>query len=275
MTQEGTTMTTDSMLRFNLLGPLEAVRGDRMCRPSAPKVRSVLALLLARSNYLVGIDSIIDELWGAEPPRSAMTTAQTYIYHLRQRMMSTGVIADAEEVVVTSAPGYVLRIGEDQIDAVRFQKLSDRGRELLEDGHAEAAAQCLRDALSLWRGPALADVPLGRLLEGHAAHLEESRIRTLELRIQADLDRGMHRQLLPELRTLVSAYPLNEWLHARLIESLHRSGRRGEALLAYQSVRKVLDEELGLEPSSELRQLQQDVLTGETPVGRRMMPLAS
>jgi len=258
-------MTTNEMLRFNILGSLEVRHGDRACRPSAPKVRSVLALLLARSNYLVGIDSIIEELWGAEPPRSSVTTAQTYIYHLRQRMMAAGVIDDVESVVVTSAPGYILRIDDDQVDAVRFQKLSDRGRQLLEDGHVEESAQMLREALALWRGPALADVPLGRLLEGHAAHLEEGRIRTLELRIQADLYRGMYRQLLPELRTLVSAYPLNEWLHARLIEALHCSGRRGEALLAYQSVRKILDEELGLEPSSELRHLQQDVLNGDVP----------
>jgi DNA-binding SARP family transcriptional activator len=270
-------MKTDSMLRFNILGPLEVICEDRVCRPSAPKVRSVLALLLARSNYLVAIDSIIEELWGAEPPRSSVTTAQTYIYHLRQRLMSSGVVVDAEDVVVTSAPGYVLRIEEDQIDAIRFQKLSDRGRQLLEAGHSEDAATCLHEALALWRGPALADVPLGRLLEGHSAHLEESHVRTLELRLLADLDRGMHRQLLPELRTLVSQYPLNEWLHARLIEALHRSGRRGEALLAYQSVRKVLDEELGLEPSAELRQLQQDVLTGDMPtvVQRPMLPIAS
>ena len=192
------------MLRFNILGSVEAIHEEHICRPTAPKVRSVLALLLARSNYLVEIDSIIEELWGTEPPRSSVTTAQTYIYHLRQRMMAARVVEDAESVIVTSAPGYVLRIDEDQIDAVRFQKLSEQGR-----------------------------------------------------------------QLLPELRTLVSAYPLNEWLHARLIEALHRSGRRGEALLAFQSVRKILDEELGLEPSAELRQLQQDVLMGEMPVAAR------
>ncbi|GAA2561067.1 AfsR/SARP family transcriptional regulator [Winogradskya consettensis] len=269
-------MITESTLQFTMLGSLAAVHGGNVCRPTAPKVRTVLALLLARANYLVETDSIIEELWGAEPPRSSVTTAQTYIYHLRQRLTAAGIVEDADDLVVTTAPGYILRVDEDRIDAVRFQKLSDEGRHLLEAGHAGAAAERLRTALGLWRGPALADVPAGRLLEGHAAHLEEGRIRALELRIQADIFLGLHRQLLPELRTLVSAYPLNEWLHARLIEALHRSGRRGEALMAYQSVRKILDEELGLEPSAELRRLQQDVLMDEMPPVSelRALPLA-
>jgi DNA-binding SARP family transcriptional activator len=140
------------------------------------------------------------------------------------------------------------------------------GKTLLEEGRPEQASQRLREGLALWRGPALANITPGRLLEGHVAHLEELRIRAIELRIRADSALGRHRELIPELRSLVSAHPLNEWLHGRLIDALHRAGRRGEALMAYRSLRAALNEELGLEPSGELQRLQRQVLTAEQPV---------
>jgi DNA-binding SARP family transcriptional activator len=256
------------MLRFNILGTLEFIYNGRVCVPPAPKVRTVLALLLARPNRLVGIDSIIEELWGPQPPKSAVTTTQTYIYHLRRKFEFEAGIADSAAMLSTNPPGYVLRVDDGQLDAVTFEQLTAQGRVLLDEGRAAEAARRLREALALWRGPALANTTAGRLIEAYVTHLEETRIRALEMRVQADIALGRHRELIPELRSLVAAYPLNEWFHGQLIDALHRAGRRGEALRAYQQVRQILNEELGLEPSGELQRLQHDVLTGGDAAAR-------
>lgn len=260
------------MSRFNLLGTLEIIKDGRLSVPTAPKVRGVLALLLVRANHVVDIDSIIAELWGVNPPRSAVTTTQTYVYHLR-RKFERELTSDGAEMLCTAPPGYVLRVPEENLDVVRFERLARQGRALLEEDRYEEAARRLREALALWRGAPLSNVPVGRLLEAHIAHLEETRIRALELRIQADNALGRHRELIPELRSLVAAYPLNEWFHGQLIGALHRAGRRGEALRAYQNVRAVLGEELGLEPSVELQRLQRDVLTGGGVPARERVPV--
>ena len=136
------------------------------------------------------------------------------------------------------------------------------GRELIEQRRFQEAAERLRKALGLWVGPPLSGVDVGPALEAHAAYLDELRTRALELRIQADIQLGRSRELIPELHTLISRDPLNEWFHARLIDALHRSGRRGDALHAYQRLRAVLNRELGLEPAPELQRLQSEVLSG-------------
>jgi SARP family transcriptional regulator, regulator of embCAB operon len=251
------------MLSFNILGAMEIVCCERVCVPTAPKVRNVLALLLVRANQLVDTDSIIRELWGEKPPRSAVTTTQTYICHLRKKFEQENDSGERGVSLDTVPPGYVLRVPRGHLDADRFAELTARGRSLLEEGRVAEAARLLRDALALWRGPALANVSVGALLSGHVAHLEETRIRALEMRIQADLALGRDRELIPELRALVATYPFNEWFHAQLIDALRRAGRRGEALQAYQHVRNVLNEELGLEPSADLQRLHRAVLTGD------------
>jgi DNA-binding SARP family transcriptional activator len=254
------------VLSFNILGALEVVCNDRQSIPTAPKVRNVLALLLVRAGRVVDVDSFIHELWGEEPPRSAVTTIQTYICHIRKKLES-GVGPNAA-ALVTMRPGYVLKLGDASLDARGFQSLTSDGKILLDQGHAVEAAHVLREALSLWKGRALANVTAGPLLAGYVAHLEEMRIRALELRIQADIELGRSRELIPELRSLVLAYPLNEWFHGQLIDALRRAGRRGEALQAYQSVRALLRDELGLEPSSDLQRLQHAVLS-DNEIGRR------
>jgi len=128
-------------------------------------------------------------------------------------------------------------------------------------GRPDLGSKALRRALALWRGPALADVTLGRALEAHVIHLEEQRIRALELRIQADMELGLHRELVGELRFLVATNPLNEWFHRQLIWTLGHCGRRSEALQAYQQLRRTLNEELGLDPSPDLQRLHQEVLS--------------
>jgi SARP family transcriptional regulator, regulator of embCAB operon len=252
------------VLQFKILGPLEIVYKGRVCTPLPRKVRRVLGLLLARANQVVDVDSLVAELWGASPPRTAVATAQTYIFHLR-RNFEHEQPGSADHLLLTSPPGYVLRINDEQLDARLFDRLVTHGGVLVDEGRPGEGAERIREALSLWRGTPLANVPAGRLLEAHVVRLEETRIRALELRIRADIALGRQRELIPELRALVVEYPLNEWFHGQLIEALHQAGRRAEALQAYQQVRAVLDEELGLEPSPELQQLQRAVLASEPP----------
>jgi SARP family transcriptional regulator, regulator of embCAB operon len=253
------------MLQFQVLGPLEVFDGDRVCTPTPPKVRRVLALLLLRANQVVSMDSLIEELWGEEPPLSAVGTAQTYIYQLRKILDPRGEHSVDREWLLTKAPGYLMRVSPNQLDASAFEALSWQGRQTLEKGHPEEASQLLRRALDLWKGPSLANVRLGHLLEAHAVHLEEQRMRALELRIQADAELGRHRELIGEMRSLVATHPLNEWFHGQLIVALSHSGRRGEALQAYQDLRRVLSSQLGLDPQPELQRLHREVLSHGRP----------
>jgi DNA-binding SARP family transcriptional activator len=195
------------------------------------------------------------------PPRSAMTTAQTYIYQLRKSLRAELGVERPEQLIATCPPGYILRIEKDQLDANVFQQLTLEGREFFSAGRIPEAAERLHEALSMWHGPALANVTPGRVLQGYVAQLEELKTSVLEMRINADMQLGRHRYLISELSSLVAAHPLNEWMHAQLMRALGRSGRRGDALNAYQRARQILNRELGLEPSHELRQVQQEVLT--------------
>jgi DNA-binding SARP family transcriptional activator len=259
--------TNDSapMTRFKVLGALEIVNGHRVCTPTAPKSRQVLALLLLCANQVVHVDYLIEELWGEEPPKSAMTQAQTYIYQLRKVIQREKLETPGSRLLVTKAPGYLFRVEPAQVDVFVFQRLVWQGRKLLESGAVEAAAQVLRQALDMWAGPMLADVTPGRVLGAHVVRLEEQRLRALELRIQADMRLDLHRELIGELRSLVATHPLNEWFHGQLIIVLSRAGRRSEALQAYQNLRNTLQGELGIEPSPELRRLQHEVLTDGFP----------
>ncbi|OLT16513.1 hypothetical protein BJF78_13895 [Pseudonocardia sp. CNS-139] len=247
------------MTTYHVLGPL-AVRdggGDRT--PRGPKIGKVLALLLLRAGEVVSVRTLAEELWDERPPRTAVTTIRTHVYHLRKALEATDAGADA---LRTEPTGYRFARLPGPLDAEEFVKATDQGNALLRRGQAADAATLLRSALSVWRGSALAGIDPGPVLSLHVEHLEELRVRALELRIEADMACGRHRQLVPELRGLVAAHPLNEWFHARLIDALHRSGRRSDALRAYGAVRGLLDRELGLEPSPELQRVQQEVLTG-------------
>jgi DNA-binding SARP family transcriptional activator len=248
------------MFAFRMLGELEVPGEGRDFAPSAPREKAVLAMLAMNANRVVSTEALSEELWDDRPPRSAARTVQTYIYHLR-RILGAAMDAGACDLV-TRPPGYVLRIDEARVDTIRFLAMAGAGRDLWRREQVEEAAVQLRLALELWRGPALADVALGPRLRVHAAHLCELRMRTLELRIQADARLGRHQELVPELRLLVAEHRLNERLHAQLIESLSVEGRRAEALQAYRDLRSVLRSELGLEPAPEIQRLQAEVLTG-------------
>lgn len=246
-------------MRFTVLGPFEVTSDDGGCTPSAPKVRQVLALLVLRAHQVVSIETLINELWDDDPPRSAVTTAQTYIYQLRRIFSQLRTAEGTRDSIVTRPPGYLLDVADSQIDASRFTTLVETGRVLLSTD-VEYAAQTLREALSLWRGPMLTNVTCGPLLCSYVAYFQERYTSALELRITADMKLGRHHDLIAELKSLVTEYPLNEWLHAQLIIALAKAGRRADALQAYQKVRRLLDVELGLEPCTDLQRLQIDLL---------------
>ncbi|RSN70957.1 AfsR/SARP family transcriptional regulator [Actinomadura sp. WAC 06369] len=255
--------TMGGSMEFKILGGLEVLHDGRDITPTAPKLRRVLCFLILHPNQIVQTEALIDELWGDSPVRSAMTTMQTYIYLLR-KIINEELEPDAgERFLLTRPSGYMAAVPSDHIDLFRFEALTERGRAALHGGDPETAADLLSEAMGLWRGAALADVRTGRLLQAHVTRLEESRIRTLEMRIEADLRCGRHRELISELKALTAEHPYHEGFHRPLMLALYRSGRQWEALNAYRSLREVLVGDLGLEPSQELAELQQAVLTGD------------
>lgn len=254
-------------MEFRLLGPLEILDGARNVVPTAPKPRQVIALLLMRRNTLVQTSELIDELWENDPPASAMTTLQTYIYKLRKILTE----CNSEEILLTRPGGYTLAVPDGCTDLHQFEVEADEGKTLLKKGDPAAAGEVLKRALGRWRGPALVDVVPGGLLSSYVTRLEELRERTLDLRIEADLQMGRHQELISELKSLVLSRPLHENVHASLMIALHRSGRRHEALEVYQALRRSMIDNLGLEPGQELRALHQALLS-ENTVGEPYMP---
>ncbi len=249
------------MIRFEVLGSFELWHDEDNRTPKSGKLRQALALLALSANRVVPVDVVIAELWGPAPPRTAVNTAQTYVYQLRRLLRQ--LTSDGEGVTIeTSPPGYRLVARQDQSDVDAFTRFSRQGRAMLAEGRAEAASERLGQALALWRGEPLSNVAAGPARDGHAEELRERRMDVLRLRIQADTDLGRHRELVPELKMLVREHPLDEWLHGRLILALHALGRRAEALDAYQRLRTLLRDELGLDPSPEVGRIHQQILGG-------------
>lgn len=243
-----------SKLYYGVLGSLVVHDNGRLVTPTAPKAATVLSILLLRANHVVLAESLMEEIWGETPPSSAASTVQTYIYHLRCSL--------GRETIDTHPRGYSLSLGDTDCDLFEFRSRVRQGRRLLELGRAHDAVTEFRAGLSLWRGHPLDNLPAGSFLQPHISHLEEERRRATQLRVEAEFVAGHHRELIGELKVLVADDPYNEWLHARLIEALSLSGRRRDALAAYQSLRRLLAEDLGLRPTKELRDLETRVLAG-------------
>jgi DNA-binding SARP family transcriptional activator len=205
---------------------------------------------------------MIDELWGSRPPASALATLQSYIYKIRKKVFE--VDGSAGVSLRTKPNGYRLDIPEGFLDVHCFDELIDRGRKALDDGDAEVAANLLSDALTFWRGAPLADVEAGGRLGVQITRFRERWKRAVELRLEAELLLGRHRELISELKTLCSTHPFDEGMHVKLMISLYRSGRRHEALETYQTFRRGMIDELGLEPSPVLARLHSAVLAAES-----------
>ena len=246
-------------MEFRILGPLQVIhRGTPVALPGA-RERAVLALLLLSANEVVSAERLAEDLWSGSPPEGAVKALRVFVSRLRKALREAG----ADEVLVTQSPGYVVRVDAADLDAARFQALVSDGRRHAAEGDHEGAASVFRQALGLWRGPALADVGDAPLARAEAARLEEDRLAATEERIEADLACGRHGELIAELDALTRAHPLRERLWGQRMLALYRSGRQVEALRAYRELREFLAEEVGLEPSPALVALESAILRQE------------
>ena len=246
-------------MRFRILGPLEVWSSTEGWTPvSAPKWRSLLACLLLRSGQLVSTESLIFEMWGDNPPAKANNLVSIYVHRLRR------LIGDAEgRVLAHRAPGYLLRIGPGDLDLNEFEALVEEGRSALAAANPEGAATVLAEALGLWRGPLLADVPTSALISTESERTGELKLAAAELRIEADLLCGRSARVVPELRRLVAENPLREGLWLLMMRALDEAGRHAEALDTYTQARQVISDELGVDPGAGLRRLYARLLAAD------------
>jgi DNA-binding NarL/FixJ family response regulator/DNA-binding SARP family transcriptional activator len=243
-------------VEFRILGPLEVLEDGRPLALGTLKERIVLGVLLLHANEFVSRERLIDELWGESPPPTARKGVNVYVSQLRKALTRDGL-----DPIATADGGYRLEVGSEALDVSRLQRVLAGGRERAAVGELEAAAELLREAHALWRGPTLA----GLLLESHGrdevAQLDELRLAALMDRIDCDLALGRHEEVLGELQVLVGEHPLLERLRAQLMLALYRADRQAEALEAYQAARELLVGELGIDPSPALQRLQQGILS--------------
>jgi predicted ATPase/DNA-binding SARP family transcriptional activator len=241
-------------MRFGILGPFEVTddQGREVRRLGGRKQRAVLAILLLRAGEVVSSDRLIDELWGDRAPATAAKTLQVYVSNLRKAL--------GEGVLVTRAGGYVLQVDQGGFDLQRFQVLVGEGVGAAQAGDPRRAGELLREALGLWRGPALADFAYQQFAQHEIVRLEAARLVALEERIDADLELGAGAALIAELDALVAANPLHERLLGQLMRALYRAGRQTDALAVYRALGERLREELGLEPGQSLQQLELAIL---------------
>jgi DNA-binding SARP family transcriptional activator len=256
-------------MEFGVLGPLSLRAGGAVITPTAPKPRQLLALLVLHANQIVAARAVVHELWSDNPPRSAQTTVQTYVLHLR-KLFAAGLrrplASVSSDLLVTKVGGYELRVEPEDLDVYRFERLTRAGRAALNEEDYGQAATVLGEALRQWRGDPLVDVTPGPLLQRELVRLEEARLTALESRIEADLQLGLHREVTSELAYLTVKHPLHEGLHAHQIVALYRSGRRCEALAIFRQLRGRLVEEFGLEPSQRLQRIHQAILNADVVV---------
>jgi DNA-binding SARP family transcriptional activator len=245
-------------MRIRILGPLEVHDGAEWRRLGAAKWRSLLATLIVNTGRPVSIERLIDELWDGQPPRGAVNQIHGYVMRLRRALGDTD-----SQLLRTRSPGYELAVQPGDLDLDRFHDLAQQGAMALAEGDADCAATLLAEALELWRGPAFADVRATTWLQSEVDRLEEERLGVLESRVEADLLRGRHDELVPELRSLLDENPLRERLWGQLMLALYRAGRQADALHAYQQLYRTLHAELGIEPGKPVRDLQLRILTSE------------
>lgn len=251
-------------LDLRVLGPVEATVDGRLLELGPPRQRALLALLVVRANQVVSTDRLVEELWGDSPPVSAGNALQVYVSNLRRVLEPGRVKGEPGRVVVTRAPGYTLELPRGGSDLDRFESSVAAARRAASGGRADLASVALDEALALWRGQALADVADEPFAVVAGARLEEARLAAVEDWADAHLALGHHAALVAELDALTRSNPLRERLWGQLMLGLYRSGRQADALRAYQRLRSMLGEELGLEPGPSLRHLETAVL-GQAP----------
>ena len=245
-------------MRLRILGPMQVWDGAEWQGIGAPKWRALLAALLVRPGHGVSVQQLIDDVWGDDPPRGAVNQVHGYVGRIRRALNDPD-----GRLLVSRAPGYALRLGDEDVDARHFEVLTAQGMAARRRGEAAAASKLLTEALDLWRGPALADVPPTLLVRAEADRLEEVRLAGLESRVASDLELERHAALVPELQAETASQPLREELWAHLMLALYRSGRQADALDAYQRLHRHLADEVGVEPGRPVQNLHQRILHGD------------
>ncbi|GLW34315.1 hypothetical protein Areg01_72520 [Actinoplanes regularis] len=251
-------MPAPPRLRFRLLGPVEFHDGTQWLGIGSAKQRALLAMLLLKVNQAVSLEQLMSELWDDNPPVSASGLVAGYAYRLRRALDDRG-----GRILTTRSPGYRLVVSGETIDIGECERLLRRAHADVAAGLPASGIERFDEALALWRGLPLADVRPTPMIMAEIARLEETRISALEARIGAELQLGRHTMLLPELKVLVSQHPLRERLHAHLMTALYQDGQQAVALGAYRDLRKLLVDELGIEPSQLLQTLEQRILRND------------
>ncbi len=240
------------MVRFALLGPLEVQAAGAAVPVGGPRQRAVLARLLVEPRRVVSIDALVDAVWAEHPPATAVKTLQKYVVELR-RALGPGVVR-------TRGRGYVLDVADDQVDARTFERLVADARGAAERRDPATALACLSEAEGLWRGEVLADFPEAIFAAPERARLQQLRLSAAETALELELAEGRHDEVAARAAKLVEQHPVSERIWSALLLSLYRSGRQVDALEAYQRCRRLLDEDYGVEPSAELRELEVAIL---------------
>lgn len=247
-------------MRYEILGPLRVIDSGHSRSLSARKVEIVLAALLVRADRVVAASDLMTELWGECLPRRAAAGVHVYISELRKFLNGP---ARQENPVITKAPGYMLRMGCDELDCHAFLRLMNMGRGHVRELRDDEAASCFEEALALWRGPVLADLGNGPILNGFMTWLEEQRLEGMKMLMDAKLRLGCHREVIGQLHSITREYPLHEEFYHQLMLALYRSDRQADALAVYRSVRNLLRDELGLEPCHALQNVHRAILAGD------------
>ncbi|MET9257742.1 AfsR/SARP family transcriptional regulator [Streptomyces sp. NPDC003717] len=252
-------------MRYELLGPLRVVEGSHCLSTSTRKVEMVLSVLLIRADQVVSLDQLMTEIWGEDLPRRATAALHVYISQLRKFLK---VPRSVHSPIETRAPGYVLHKGDDDIDSQEFPHLVDEGRAFLREQQYHEAVLRFERALALWRGPVLGyggkgTAANGPIIEGFSTWLAETRLECQEMLAECRLQLGRHREAVGMLYALIAENPMREAFYRQLMLALYRSERQADALKVYQSVRRTLKDELGLEPGRPLQDLQRAILAGD------------
>jgi DNA-binding SARP family transcriptional activator/tetratricopeptide (TPR) repeat protein len=245
-------------VEFKVLGPLEIWAGSRRIELGGARQRTVIATLLLSANRVVSVDRLVAAVYSSDLPETARLQVQISISSLRRLLASGGPAA----VIATRANGYEIRVGDGELDSQRFAQLVAAGATAREAGQLSEAVSCYRDALRLWRGPALDGID-SQTVRAAAVRLDEQRISVNEDRLAVELELGRHHELVGELTELAAEFPLRERLRGQLMLAFHRCGRTAEALQVYRETRRTLVDELGIEPGEQLRRLQRAILAGD------------
>lgn len=245
-------------MRFGVLGSLSVADGDAAITVTAGKQRVVLAALLLHANRVVPIADLADAIWDEQPPPGAHAAVRNYILRLRQLLGPA-----AASRIITRDPGYLIELHDTELDLLRFDQLRRQGATAARTGDWQRAFDLLTDALALWRGTPLLDVPSQTLQRDEVPPLAQARLQAFESRFEAALNLGLHAEIVAELESLTARNPLREKLAAQLMLALYRSGRQADALTAYTRARKALTDELGIEPGPELRTLHGQILRAD------------